>query len=69
MGMRRQRPVKGGRQPLPACVIRQIHDEVDRTARKFNVSRSFVIAVALGHTFGIEVEEYRQQPRQLRRVK
>jgi hypothetical protein len=53
----RQRPVKGGRSPLPACVLKDIYDAVDRRARKFGVSRSFVIAVALAEVFGITEQE------------
>lgn len=53
----RQKPIKGGRQPLPACVMKEIWNEVDRQARRFRVSRSFVIATALAHTFGIEDQE------------
>jgi hypothetical protein len=55
--IRRQRRVVGGRTPLPACVIDEIYEEVERQARKFGVSRSFVIAVALADQFGIEEQE------------
>lgn len=55
--LRRQRPVKGGRDPLPACVIKDIKIEVERRARRFNVSKSFVIAVALAEAFGVEEQE------------
>ncbi len=55
--IRRQRPVRGGREPLPSCVIGEIYQEVERVAAKFHVSRSFVIAVALAETFGIEEQE------------
>lgn len=54
---RRQRPVKGGRLPLPACVITDIYAAVDRTATRYNVSRSFVIATALADVFGVTVDE------------
>lgn len=54
---RRQRPIKGGRDPLPACVIRDIRHEVERLAKRHNVSRSFVIAVALAEAFGIDEQE------------
>jgi hypothetical protein len=61
--IRRQHPVKGGRDPLPACVIRDIRIEVERRAAKFNVSKSFVIAVALAEVFGItEQESYLTEP-------
>lgn len=54
---RRQRPVRGGRKALPACVIKDISTVVERTAKRFNVSKSFVIAVALAEQFGIEEQE------------
>jgi hypothetical protein len=55
--MRRQRPIKGGRQPLPACVIKDIKIAVDRLATRYKVSRSFVIAVTLADVFGIDEQE------------
>lgn len=54
---RSQRPVRGGRAPLPATVLKEISREVDRQARRFGVSRSFVIAVALADAFGIDDQE------------
>lgn len=54
---RRQKPVKGGREPLPSCVIKDIYQEVERRANKFRVSKSFVIAVALANQFGIDEQE------------
>ena len=65
---RRQHPVKGGRQPLPACVIRDISRAVEKLARQHNVSKSFVIAVALADQFGIdEQESYLPQPLRLQK--
>jgi len=55
--MRRQKAIKGGREPLPACVIRDIKVEVSRIAKRYDVSRSFVIAVALADAFGINEQE------------
>jgi hypothetical protein len=54
---RRQRPVKGGRLPLPSCVIKDIHREVEKRAHQYGVSKSFVIAVALADAFGIKEQE------------
>jgi hypothetical protein len=66
---RRQHPVKGGRKPLPACVLRQIWDRVDKLSRKHEVSRSFVIAVALADQFGIaDQEQYLTAPPKAQRV-
>lgn len=42
---------------LPACVLKNIWKEVDKQAARFGVSRSFVIATALAHTFGIDGQE------------
>lgn len=61
--MRRQKPIKGGRQPLPSCVLKDIRTEVERVAKKHDVSRSFVIAVALAETFGIDEQEQYAAPR------
>jgi hypothetical protein len=58
--IQRQRPIKGGRDPLPACVIHAIREKVQNIADRHGVSRSFVIAVALAEAFGIsEQEKYR----------
>jgi hypothetical protein len=54
---RRQRPVKGGRESLPSCVIKDISREVERLSREHRVSKSFVIAVALADQFGIAEQE------------
>lgn len=58
--IRRQSPVKGGRTPLPACVIHAIWSRVNTEARVYGVSRSWVIAVNLAKAFGMmaEVEHY-----------
>ena len=68
--IRRQKPVKGGRLALPSCVIKDIYAAVDRDAKRFGVSRSFVIATALAEAMGVKIaEDYREPQRQLRRVK
>lgn len=55
--MYRQRPVKGGRAQLPACVLQDIRHEVEAVARRYDVSRSFVIATTLAKAFGIRGQE------------
>jgi hypothetical protein len=61
--IRRQRPIKGGREALPSCVIKDIYQEVERLAHRHHVSKSFIIAVALADQFGIdEQESYLPQP-------
>lgn len=50
----RQRPVSGGRPPLPSCVLQEIWVGIDRLARKHKVSRSWVIATILAEALGIK---------------
>ena len=54
---RRQKPIKGGREPLPACVIKEIAHEVEKRAARHKVSKSFIIAVTLAHAYGITEQE------------
>jgi hypothetical protein len=69
--IRRQSPVKGGRTPLPACVIHDIWQRVQREARTYGVSRSWVIAVRLAESFGIldSVEHYANPEMRRKRVR
>lgn len=61
---RRQRPIKGGREALPSCVLKDIKDAVEREAMKYGVSKSFVIAVRLAKSYKIdEQEDYKRKPR------
>jgi len=46
--------VAGGRDPLPACVLHEIHHRVDAKAREFGVSRSWVIATILADYFDVK---------------
>jgi len=55
--IRRQRPIKGGRQSLPACVIKDIKVAVENEAMRLGVSKSFVIAVRLAKSYGIKEQE------------
>lgn len=69
MKIRRQRPIPGGRRPLPACVLKEIRVEVERNAARFHVSKSFVIAVALADAFGVaDQESYLVDERKRRRI-
>jgi hypothetical protein len=60
---RRQHPVKNGRGiwirriPRASCILPVIESRIEHTARKFGVSPSFVVAVALAEFFGIEEQE------------
>lgn len=53
----RQRPIKGGRDPLPSCVMHSIRVEIEKIARKHHVSKSFVVATELAKAFGIDGQE------------
>lgn len=55
--MRRQRPVKGGRHPLPACVLQDIQRAVEADALRYGVSKSFVISVILARAYRIAEQE------------
>lgn len=55
--MRRQKPIPGGREALPACVLKEIRRAVEKEAMRHGVSKSFVIAVALAKAFGIKDQE------------
>jgi hypothetical protein len=55
--IRRQRPIKGGRDPLPSCVIHEINQAVTREAHIHRVSKSWIVAVALADFFGIKTQE------------
>lgn len=72
--IRRQKPVKGGRNPLSGGITSDIERAVIHTANKFLVSKSFVQTVALARYFGIELEDtYEEQSAyrraQFRRIK
>jgi len=53
----RQRPIPGGRDALPACVLKEIRKAVEDEAMRYGVSKSFVVAVALSKAFGIKNQE------------
>ena len=55
--IRRQKPIKGGRESLPSCVIKEILRAVENEAMQYKVSKSFVIAVRLAKSYGIEEQE------------
>lgn len=65
MSRKRQRPIKGARGPRPtlsASLMAAIEHEVGWRARKFRVSRSFVIAVALADAFNVDGQEQYLDP-------
>lgn len=55
--MRFQSPVGYKRRHFSTAVIRQIEDKIEKIARTHNVSKSYVIAVALADAFGITDQE------------
>jgi hypothetical protein len=55
--VRNQRPVKGGRVPAYSGLIPDLEYIIEREMRRYNVSRSFVIATSLALFFGIEEQE------------
>lgn len=54
---RRQKPILGGRDALPSCVIHEIKRKVENIALRNNVSKSFVIAVILADGLNIKDQE------------
>jgi len=62
--IKRQAPVEGGRESLPACVLAEIEMAVRAEANKHRVSKSWVIATILAYHFGIgEQISYLPQPK------
>lgn len=55
--MYRQRPIKGGREQLSAGVLQEIKHEATAIARRYDVSRAYVIATTLARAFGIRGQE------------
>lgn len=45
------------RRPVGSAVDRAIERAIEREMDRYGVSRSFVIAVALAYTFGIQLDE------------
>lgn len=64
--MQRQPSIGYRRKHVGSGVTREIERVLEQTARAFNVSRSFVIAVALAEAFNIPLpseQNYKQGPR------
>jgi hypothetical protein len=57
----RQSPVRGGRVPVSSAFLDAVEAAVAREMRRFNVSRSFVIATAVAYALKVEEQaDYRQ---------
>lgn len=66
--MHRQKPVKGGRSYLSGVFIKSLNREINRQARMFNVSRSFVIATTVAEALGVkDQEDYKTRDVRFRR--
>jgi hypothetical protein len=58
------------RVPIHSSSQRALQQAIAHTAQRFAVSRSWVVAVALGHYFGIDVVSFEEAtPQRLRRVR
>lgn len=53
--MRCQPRLKVKREPLPSCVIKSIREAVERDARRWECSRSWIIATALAAFYDIDI--------------
>lgn len=67
--MKIQPKTKQPKVPISPRVLSSINHEIERTAKKFNVSKSWVVAVALGDQFGIDVISYIEAKPKLRMVR
>ena len=67
--VRRQPPVKGGRISGSHALLQDIEAEVERLAKIYNVSRSWVIATVLADAFRIKEQPSFYGERKLSRVK
>lgn len=63
--IRRQKPL-AGRLRISATAMKEIEREVSRCARRFRVSKSFVMSVALADYFGIRDQESFEAPKRRR---
>lgn len=69
--IRRQKAFKGGRIPKHASLLPEVVEIIDTEARRFRVTKSFVVATALNDYFNVRSQErYDELDRpKLRRVK
>lgn len=54
--MRQPKDPNGPRLPIGAAVARAIESAIERECVRYNVSRSFVVAVALAYTFDVPLD-------------
>ena len=55
--MYRQSPVKGGRIPVGASVLKQIEKCIQADCKRFNVGRSFVISTVMAYHYNIREQK------------
>lgn len=68
--VRRQRPVRGGRRaPMATAVIAPLEKAIAREQRRWNVTRSFVIATAAAAALDVIAQEDYHEGRTRRRRK
>lgn len=58
--------VKGGREPLPSCVVPKIRAKVTQLATAYGVSRSWVVATLLAEALEIPIVSYTEEPWKVR---
>jgi predicted transcriptional regulator len=59
---------KGVRESLPSCVIEDIKRAVERDARRWDCSRSWIIATALAAFYDIDIMAPYEVKKKLKRV-
>jgi hypothetical protein len=65
--MQRQKPVTGGRKRVQASADRELERLVRQDARRYGVSRSWVIVTALAAVYGVKVDQF-TRPRNVLRI-
>lgn len=58
MTKKSQKPVKGGRIGIHAAVVRELRRIVEKEARRYNCSKSWVVTYHLASSLKIDCEPY-----------
>lgn len=56
--IRRQKPLKGGRDPLSACLDPAVYRAVQQKKREYYVAGSFIVNSILARVLGVKLDEY-----------
>jgi hypothetical protein len=67
--LRRQHPIRGGREKMYSGVERRIMACVERDSSRYYVSKPYVMSVILAKHYNITIDESFDQTPKLRRVK